>query len=172
MPWMPEQYPNNSDSERIIPSFGGREMGGVGGSEKEGAKGSKRSNRPEAPNTATGMSSFFEFLIKAILCMQVKNFMTVYLMARGLQLTLFRSELIYRMSDVKRVARYAFCWKRCRRSSLPSWIAKFLRSPGPIFAFQPRARLWFSRKDRWDASDFSAIRVDYGWLRFVLNNSD
>lgn len=35
------------------------------------------------------MSSFFEFLIKAILCMRVKNFTTVHLIARGLQLTLF-----------------------------------------------------------------------------------
>lgn len=37
----------------------------------------------------TAMSSFFEFLIKAILCMRVKNFTTVHLIARGLQLTLF-----------------------------------------------------------------------------------
>lgn len=56
----------------------------------KGSKGSKRRKQPETRSTVTGMSSFFEFLIKAILCMQVKNFMTVYLMARGLQLTLFR----------------------------------------------------------------------------------
>lgn len=74
-----ERYSNNPDIQGIIRNFGETEGGGGGGEEQ-----------PTGSLTqAIGMSSFFEFLIKAILCMQVKNFTTVYLIARGLQLTLF-----------------------------------------------------------------------------------
>lgn len=124
-----EQYLNDPDIQWIILNFGERET-------EEARKQGRRSKQPETRSTVAGMSSFFEFLIKAILCMQVKNFMTVYLMARGLQLTLFRFGINAQDARYKDTC---FYWKK---EGVVQAVVPFLShewqswmDPPPVFFF-------------------------------------